>query len=121
MPSRPLAASSSTRQSGVSAGQAQSRFASQFSATGTGIISQCGDDTDYLGGSNSSPITSMRFQGTTSNPRCCNPRNMNPEKAQGLSPELQSALEPLLAADPLSERFYEYNQQRRSPRKVIRR
>src|ERR1022692_2319681 len=30
--------------------------------------------------------------------RGCNPRNMNPEKAQGLSPELQSALEPLLAA-----------------------
>src|ERR1035438_6626839 len=30
--------------------------------------------------------------------RGCNPRNLNPEKAQGLSPELQSALEPLLAA-----------------------
>jgi len=36
---------------------------------------------------------------------------MNPEKAQGLSPELQSALEPLLAAESLSERIYEYNQQ----------
>jgi transposase len=29
--------------------------------------------------------------------RGCNPRNMNPEKAEGLSPELQRALEPLLA------------------------
>jgi transposase len=29
--------------------------------------------------------------------RGCNVRNMNPEKAQGLSPELQSALQPLLA------------------------
>jgi Transposase len=29
--------------------------------------------------------------------RGCNVRNMNPEKAEGLSPELQSALEPLLA------------------------
>jgi transposase len=44
--------------------------------------------------------------------RGCNPRNMNPEKAQGLSPELQAALEPLLAAiETLSERIYEYNQQ----------
>lgn len=44
--------------------------------------------------------------------RGCNPRNMNPEKSQGLSPELQSALEPLLAAiEALSERIYEYNQQ----------
>src|ERR1700733_2718707 len=30
--------------------------------------------------------------------RGCNVRNMNPEKAKGLSPELQRALEPLLAA-----------------------
>src|SRR5947208_16169918 len=30
--------------------------------------------------------------------RGCNVRNMNPEKAEGLSPELQRALEPLLAA-----------------------
>jgi hypothetical protein len=30
--------------------------------------------------------------------RGCSPRNMNVEKAQGLSPELQAALEPLLAA-----------------------
>lgn len=30
--------------------------------------------------------------------RGCNVRNMNPEKAEVLSPELQSALEPLLAA-----------------------
>jgi transposase len=29
--------------------------------------------------------------------RGCNVRNMNPEKAAGLSPELQAALEPLLA------------------------
>ena len=44
--------------------------------------------------------------------RGCNPRNLNPEKSQGLSPELQSALEPLLAAiESLSERIYEYNQQ----------
>ena len=28
--------------------------------------------------------------------RGCNVRNMNPEKAEGLSPELQAALEPLL-------------------------
>jgi transposase len=44
--------------------------------------------------------------------RGCNPRNVNPEKAQGLSPELQAALEPLLAAvEALSEQIYEYNQQ----------
>src|SRR6266403_3472306 len=44
--------------------------------------------------------------------RGCNVRNMNPEKAQGLSPELQAALEPLLAAiEALSERIHEYNQQ----------
>jgi transposase len=44
--------------------------------------------------------------------RGCNPRNMNGEKAQGLSPELQAALEPLLVAiESLSERIYEYNQQ----------
>jgi len=44
--------------------------------------------------------------------RGCNPRNVNPEKAQGLSPELQAALQPLLAAiESLSERIYEYNQQ----------
>ena len=30
--------------------------------------------------------------------RGCNVRNMNPEKAEGLSPELQTALEPLLAS-----------------------
>jgi transposase len=42
----------------------------------------------------------------------CNPRNRNLEKAQGLSPELQAALEPLLAAiETLSERIREYNQQ----------
>ena len=38
-------------------------------------------------------------------------RNMNPEKAEGLSPELQRALEPLLAAiESLSERIGEYNE-----------
>ena len=44
--------------------------------------------------------------------RGCNVRNMNPEKAQGLSPELRAALEPLLAAlESLSERIAEYNEQ----------
>ena len=43
--------------------------------------------------------------------RGCNVRNMNPEKAQGLSPELRSALEPLLAGiESLSERICEYNE-----------
>ena len=38
--------------------------------------------------------------------RGCNVRNMNPEKAEGLSPELQRALEPLLAGiESLSERM----------------
>ena len=37
---------------------------------------------------------------------------MNAEKARQLSPELQAALEPLLAAiESLSERIYGYNQQ----------
>src|SRR5271154_534887 len=41
----------------------------------------------------------------------CNVRNMNPEKAEGLSPELQSALEPLLIAlQSLSEQIGEYNE-----------
>jgi transposase len=41
--------------------------------------------------------------------RGCNVRNMNPEKAEGLSPELQRALEPLLSAiEELSERIGEY-------------
>jgi transposase len=40
--------------------------------------------------------------------RGCNPRNMNPEKAPGLSPELQTALEPLLVSiEALSERIRE--------------
>jgi transposase len=44
--------------------------------------------------------------------RGCSPRNMNAEKAQSLSPELQAALEPLRGAiESLSERIYEYNQQ----------
>jgi transposase len=43
--------------------------------------------------------------------RGCNVRNMNPEKAEGLSPELQAALEPLLAAiESLSERIGDYNE-----------
>jgi transposase len=43
--------------------------------------------------------------------RGCNVRNLNPEKAEGLSPELQRALEPLLAAiAELSERICEYNE-----------
>ena len=42
--------------------------------------------------------------------RGCNVRNMNPEKAEGLSPELQTALGPLLnAIESLSERIAEYN------------
>ena len=44
--------------------------------------------------------------------RGCNVRNMNPEKAEGLSPELQAALEPLLAGlESLSEQICEYNEQ----------
>ncbi len=43
--------------------------------------------------------------------RGCNVRNMNPEKAESLSPELQRALEPLLSAiEELSQRIDEYNQ-----------
>ena len=43
--------------------------------------------------------------------RGCNVRNMNPEKADGLSPELQQALLPLLAGiEVLSEQIREYNQ-----------
>jgi len=43
--------------------------------------------------------------------RGCNVRNMNPDKAESLSPELQSALQPLLAAiESVSERIAEYNQ-----------
>ena len=43
--------------------------------------------------------------------RGCNVRNMNPEKAEGLSPELQRALEPLLAGiETLSERIGECNE-----------
>jgi len=43
--------------------------------------------------------------------RSCNVRNMNPEKAEGLSPELQTALQPLLAAlQLLSEQIGEYNE-----------
>jgi transposase len=43
--------------------------------------------------------------------RGCNVRNMNPEKAEQLSPELQAALEPLLAGiESLSERMRECNE-----------
>ena len=43
--------------------------------------------------------------------RSCNVRNMNPEKAEQLSPELQTALAPLLAGiETLSEQIREYNQ-----------
>jgi len=43
--------------------------------------------------------------------RGCNVRIMNPEKAEGLSPELQAALKPLLTAlQALSEQIAEYNQ-----------
>jgi len=43
--------------------------------------------------------------------RGCNVRNMNPEKAEGLSPELQTALQPLLAGiEMLSEQIREYNE-----------
>src|SRR5436853_5772437 len=43
--------------------------------------------------------------------RGCNVRNMNPEKAEELSPELQVALQPLLVAlESLSEQIREYNE-----------
>lgn len=43
--------------------------------------------------------------------RSCNIRNVNPEKAEGLSPELQAALQPLLSAiESVSERITEYNE-----------
>ena len=43
--------------------------------------------------------------------RGCNVRNMNPEKAEGLSAELQAALEPLLVAlESLSEQIGDYNE-----------
>src|SRR5215471_2643995 len=43
--------------------------------------------------------------------RGCNVRNMNPEKAEGLSPELQRALEPLLSAiEAVSDRICECNE-----------
>src|SRR5271163_4378950 len=43
--------------------------------------------------------------------RGCNVRNMNPEKAEGLSPELQAAVQPLLVAlESLSEQIAEYNE-----------
>lgn len=45
-------------------------------------------------------------------PNGCNPRNLDTEKAEALSPELQTALGPLLQTlEVLSERIAEYNQQ----------
>jgi len=43
--------------------------------------------------------------------RGCNVRNMNPEKAEALSPELQTALQPLLAGiEAVSEQIRDYNE-----------
>ena len=43
--------------------------------------------------------------------RGCNVRNMNPEKAAGLRPELQAALQPLLAGiESVSKQIGEYNE-----------
>jgi transposase len=43
--------------------------------------------------------------------RGCNVRNLNPEKAEGLSPELRAVLEPLLAGiEDLSKQIREYNE-----------
>src|SRR5437588_3848748 len=43
--------------------------------------------------------------------RSCNARNVDAEKASGLSPELQAALQPLLAGiEVLSQQIHEYNQ-----------
>ena len=43
--------------------------------------------------------------------RGCNPRNMNRGEAEGLSPELQTALEPLLdGIESLTERIRDYNE-----------
>src|SRR5499433_2423278 len=43
--------------------------------------------------------------------RSCNVRNLDPEKAEGLSPELQAALAPLLRAlEAVSEHIAEYNE-----------
>ena len=43
--------------------------------------------------------------------RGCNVRNMNPEKAESLSPELQQALQPLLAGiEAVSKQIREYNE-----------
>ena len=43
--------------------------------------------------------------------RGCNARNMNPEKAEALSPELRTALQPLLAGiEAMSVQIGEYNQ-----------
>jgi transposase len=43
--------------------------------------------------------------------RGCNVRRTNPEKAEGLSPELQAALEPLLACiESVSEQILQYNE-----------
>ena len=47
--------------------------------------------------------------------RGCNARNMNREEAEGLGPELQTALQPLLdGIDSLTERIREYNERIKS-------
>jgi transposase len=58
--------------------------------------------------------------------RGCNVRNLNPERAEGLSPELRTALEPLLAGiEVLSQQIREYNEriehlaQERYPQTVL--
>jgi hypothetical protein len=38
--------------------------------------------------------------------RSCNIRNVNPEKAEGLSSELQAALQPLLASHRIAQRAH---------------
>ena len=47
--------------------------------------------------------------------RGCNPRNMNREQAEELSPELQTALKPLLdGIESLTERIREYDERIKS-------
>ena len=50
--------------------------------------------------------------------RGCNVRNMNPEKAEELSPELQTALQPLLACESLSEHISECNERAQKSLKI---
>jgi transposase len=54
--------------------------------------------------------------------RGCNPRNLNPEKPEGLSPELQAALQPLLAGvEVLSGQIRESNERIEAPAGIIAR